>query len=72
VGLLRAFGGDIDAVAAHLEIDPALVAEAQAYASRWPREIERALDHHGSFTLEHLRALLPDLRVFTVDDDERP
>jgi uncharacterized protein (DUF433 family) len=71
VRLIRGFDGDIDAVAAHLEIDPALVAEAQAYASQRPREIERALDYHESFTLERLQALLPDLHVFSVDD-ERP
>jgi len=64
--LARDYNGDVDKIAAHLDIPAVKVAAALQYAAAYRDEIEaaRADTYHA---VEELRQFLPSLRVVEVD-----
>ncbi|MGH2585550.1 MAG: transcriptional regulator [Dehalococcoidia bacterium] len=63
--LVRAFSGDADQTAAHLEVPATLVRAARAYAAAYPEEIEAAIED-ADRSLEELQRLIPNLTVVEV------
>jgi hypothetical protein len=66
----RAYDGDVDQTADHLQLQPFAVQSALAYAAAFPDEIEAAIADLDR-TPEQLRELIPNLEVFSVDASAR-
>ena len=67
MSLYRAYEGDLQAVATHLELSPVLIQAALNYATDFPEEIEAAIEDNTSYDLSRLSRMFPDLRVFEVE-----
>jgi uncharacterized protein (DUF433 family) len=63
ISLLRAYDGDVASVVDHLEEPRELIEAAIAYAARFPEETDAAIADNST-SVEELRKLLPNLRVF--------
>jgi uncharacterized protein (DUF433 family) len=66
VSLLRAFGGDVAATAAHLEMPAVMIAAALAYAEAHSTEIEAAIADQAQAGAE-LGRLIPNLEIVAID-----
>lgn len=69
VSILRAFHGDIAAMAESYEIPEGLLAAAITYAAEYPDEIQVAIDDDDSYDVERLQALHPNIELFEVRPD---
>ncbi len=67
--LARCYGSDPYAIARHTLADPALVEEGLRYTAERPDEVEIEIQRHTEVALEDLQAMLPGIRVVTVDID---
>jgi uncharacterized protein (DUF433 family) len=59
--LLRAYGGDVDRTAAHLEWPVSRVQAAANYAAAFPDEIEDALSENASYDTIRVSRLVPQM-----------
>ena len=66
----RAYDGDIAKTEEHLDVPRAQIEVALAYAATFPSEIDDAIAGNNR-TADELRALIPNLKVFTVDATPR-
>jgi uncharacterized protein (DUF433 family) len=65
VSIVRAYGGDVEAAARHLEWPIARVQAALAYAAAYPDEIEAAIEDNARYNLGTVSQMLPQARQFT-------
>ena len=70
VMILRAYDGDVEKAAEHLQGPAYRVQAAANYAAAFPEEINAAIDDNASYNAEKVRRMLPQTRVFTVVDDD--
>jgi len=68
--ILRAYDGDVEKAAQHLQWPAYRVQAAANYAAAYPEEINAAVDDNASYDAEKVRRMLPQTRVFTMVDDE--
>ena len=67
--ILRAYDGDDEKAAEHLQWPAYRVEAAASYAAAFPEEIDAAIDDNESYNAEKVRRMLPQTRVFTMVDD---
>lgn len=71
--LARTYHGDIGAVVRHTLADRELIEEGVRYAAEHVDEIDAEIVRHTEVSLEELQALLPGMRVVTLDlDGDQP
>jgi hypothetical protein len=67
--LARFYGGNAEAIARQTLSAPDLIAEGLRYAAQYAVEVDAEIARHTEVPFEELRALLPGIRVVTVDID---
>lgn len=67
--LVRAYGGDVERTARHLQWSMYRVQAAINYAAAFPDEINAAIADNEAYDAERVSRMLPQTRVFRMVDD---